>query len=212
MKEAEDATRGVSTQIKNVTLVEKRRGQIIDAAVHLFVEKGFHKTTTRQIAARAGLASGSMYEYVASKEDILYLVCVAIHDEMEKSITEVLEKAGQGEHLLADVIREYFMVCHRMKEHILLIYQEAKSLPEQWRRRVLDSEVRITRIFGDYIRKLIGSGDLPILDEATVDMAAHNITVLGHMWTFRRWAFGKRYGIEEYTAIQTEFIIGILRK
>jgi TetR/AcrR family transcriptional regulator, cholesterol catabolism regulator len=212
MNDPVDITKGVPTQIKNVNLIEKRRRQIIEAAVHLFIEKGFHKTTTRQIAGGAGLASGSMYEYVESKEDILYLVCVAIHDEMEKSINEVLEKAGQSTHVLDDVIREYFMVCHRMSDHILLIYQEAKSLPDQWRRRVLENEVRITGIFGDYIRKLSGAGILPALDDGIVDMVAHNITVLGHMWTFRRWALGSRYTIEEYTAIQTEFIRGILTR
>ncbi|MBN1535040.1 MAG: TetR/AcrR family transcriptional regulator [Spirochaetes bacterium] len=212
MNDPVDITKGVPTQIKNVTLIEKRRRQIIEAAVHLFIEKGFHKTTTRQIAAGAGLASGSMYEYVESKEDILYLVCVAIHDEMEKSINEVLEKAGQSTHVLEDVIREYFMVCHRMSDHILLIYQEAKSLPDQWRRRVLENEVRITGIFGDYIRNLIRAGLLPALDDGIVDMVAHNITVMGHMWTFRRWALGNRYTIEDYTAVQTEFIKGILKK
>jgi TetR/AcrR family transcriptional regulator, cholesterol catabolism regulator len=212
MNDPVDITKGVPTQIKNVGLIEKRRRQIIEAAVHLFVEKGFHKTTTRQIAAGAGLASGSMYEYVESKEDILYLVCVAIHDEMEKSINEVLEKAGQSTHVLEDVIREYFMVCHRMSDHILLIYQEAKSLPDQWRRRVLENEVRITGIFGDYIRKLSDAGILPALDKGIVDMVAHNITVMGHMWTFRRWALGNGYTIEEYTAVQTEFIKGILKR
>ena len=212
MNEENDVTRGVPTQIKNVNLIEKRRRQIIDAAVRLFIEKGFHKTTTRQIAASAGLASGSMYEYVASKEDILYLVCVAIHDEMEKSINEVLERAGKEKQVLADVIREYFMVCHRMSDHILLIYQEAKSLPDVWRKRVLDNEVRITGIFSRYMRDLIASGDLPGADDRIVEMAAHNIVVLGHMWTFRRWALGGNYTIETYTDIQTGFIIGILNK
>ncbi|TAL30344.1 MAG: TetR/AcrR family transcriptional regulator [Spirochaetes bacterium] len=203
---------GVPTQIKNQGLIERRRRQIIEAAVELFVDRGFHKTTTRQIAARAGLASGSMYEYVASKEDILYLVCNAIHEEMERSIGEVMVRAGQDRQVLEDIIREYFMVCHRMRDHILLIYQEAKSLPAQWRERVLQNDIRIAGIFADYIRGLMESGALQKRDEAVIEMIAHNVTVLGHMWTFRRWFFGKRFSIEEYTSVQTEFITGILRK
>ena len=53
--EAKKKGKSVPTQIKNQDLVTKRRRQIIDAAVKLFIEKGFHKTTTRQIAAAAGL-------------------------------------------------------------------------------------------------------------------------------------------------------------
>ena len=51
----------IPTQIKNQDLVELRRRQIIDAAVQLFIEKGFHKTTTRQIARASGLSIGSLY-------------------------------------------------------------------------------------------------------------------------------------------------------
>ncbi len=203
---------GIATQIKNRDLIGRRRRQIVESAVQLFIEKGFHKTTTREIAARAGLASGSMYEYVKAKEDILYLVCNAIHEEMETSITEVMEKAGQGRQVLDDIIREYFMVCHRMSDHILLIYQEAKSLPAQWQARVLQNDIRIAGIFADYIRRLMDAGSLPRRDEHVVELLAHNITVLGHMWTFRRWFFGKKFSIEEYTGVQTEFIMGLLRK
>lgn len=201
----------IPSRVKNPDLREKRRGQIIDAAVSLFVEKGYHKTTTREIAAAAGLASGSMYEYVASKEDILYLVCDAIHAEVEQSITEVRERAVEGSSIgvLEGVIGEYFTVCDRMSDHILLIYQESQSLSPQWRKRVLENEIRITGIFTELIGDLIQAGRLQGVDKNTVEITAHNITVLGHMWTFRRWFFGGRYSLKEYTELQTRFIMGI---
>jgi TetR/AcrR family transcriptional regulator, cholesterol catabolism regulator len=201
-------------QIKKQELVAKRRRQIIDAAVRLFIDKGFHKTTTRQIAAAAGMPIGSMYEYVASKEEVLYLVCDAIHAEVEKGVIEAMARASRGKNILAGAIREYFLVCERMSDHILLIYQETRSLPRQWRKKVLENEVRITGIFITMIKVLISSGDLPQLDDSAVEVAAHNITVLGHMWTFRRWFFGRKYGIDEYVRLQTDFIMGghVVRK
>ncbi|MEE9527351.1 MAG: helix-turn-helix domain-containing protein, partial [Syntrophobacteria bacterium] len=74
----------VPTQVKDPELVKKRRRQIVDAAVELFIRKGFHKTTTREIAQKAGLSIGSVYEYVSTKEDVLYLVCDVIHAEAER--------------------------------------------------------------------------------------------------------------------------------
>lgn len=204
-----EKNRNVHTQIKNQELVEKRRRQIIDAAVRLFVEKGFHKTTTRQIAAAAKMPIGSMYEYVASKEDILYLVCDAIHAEVEKGVIEAMARATKGKNVLAGAIREYFLVCDRMSDHILLIYQETQSLPRQWRKKVLENEVRITGIFITLIKVLISSGDLAHLDDNAVEVAAHNITVLGHMWTFRRWFFGRKYSIDDYIRLQTEYVLGM---
>ena len=205
-----DRTKGVPTQIKNPALVERRRRQIIDASVQLFIENGFHKTTTREIARAAGISIGSLYEYVASKEDILYLVCDAIHAEVERGVSEALERATGGRDALAEVLREYFLVCNRMSDHILLIYQETQSLPSQWRKRVLENEVRITGIFVEVLARLSSYGDLPPnLDERTMELAAHNISVLGHMWTFRRWFLARHYSIEDYIKLQTEFILGI---
>jgi AcrR family transcriptional regulator len=199
----------VPTLVKNPDLVERRRRQIVDAAVELFIEKGFHKTTTRQIASAAGFSIGSLYEYVKSKEDILYLVCDAIHEEMIRSVTEALEKTTGTRNILGKVIREYFLVCHRMSDHILLIYQETQSLPSQWRKKVLENEVRITGFFVEILARLIESGDLPNMEEKTIELAAHNIAVLGHMWTFRRWFLARHYSIEDYIELQTRLLMGL---
>ncbi|WP_028324654.1 TetR/AcrR family transcriptional regulator [Desulfatirhabdium butyrativorans] len=206
------STKDVATLVKNPDLVEKRRRQIIDAAVELFIENGFHKTTTRQIASAAGFSIGSLYEYVKSKEDILYLVCDAIHQEMIHSVTEALSQATEAKNALAAAVREYFLVCHRMSDHILLIYQETQSLPQNWRKKVLENEVMITGLFVDILARLIASGDLPEMDEHTIELAAHNITVLGHMWTFRRWFLARHYSIDDYIAIQTRLILGLTHR
>ncbi len=204
--------KGISTQIKNPDLVEQRHRQIIDAAVQLFINQGFHKTTTRQIARAAGISIGSLYEYIVSKEDILYLVCDAIHAEVEQGVSDAMTRASGGRNSLAEVIREYFLVCNRMSDHILLIYQETQSLPQQWRKKVLENEVRITGVFMEVLASLISSGDLPHISERSMELVAHNISVLGHMWTFRRWFLARHYSIEDYIQFQTKFILGMYYK
>ena len=200
----------VPTQVKDPELVKRRRRQIVDAAVDLFIKKGFHKTTTRQIAQAAGLSIGSVYEYVSTKEDVLYLVCDVIHAEAERQISEALARTGGGRETLAEVIREYFLVCDRMSDHILLVYQETQSLPSRWRKKVLENEVRFTGIFKGVLERLVATGELPALEVSTLELVAHNITVLGHMWTFRRWFLRRRYTVEEYLTIQTSLICGEL--
>ncbi|MCK4646005.1 MAG: TetR/AcrR family transcriptional regulator [Candidatus Aminicenantes bacterium] len=201
-------TKDVPTQVKNQELVDQRRLQIVNAAVRLFIEKGFHKTTTREIAQAAGISIGLLYEYVASKEDVLYLVCEAIHAEVEHGVTEALKRVKKGRDVLAEMLREYFLVCDRMSDHILLIYQETRALPQQWRKRVLENEVKITGIFVETLRHLAESGDLPHKDKQSIELIAHNISVLGHMWTFRRWFLTRHYSIEDYIKLQTDFILG----
>jgi len=199
----------IPTQVKNPDLVERRRRQIADAAVRLFIAKGFHKTTTRQIAGASGFSIGSLYEYFASKEDILYLVCELIHAEVERGVTEAMKKATGGRDALAGVIREYFKVCDRMNDFILLIYQESQSLPSQWQKRVLENELRITGLFVEALARIAATGVLPNLDERTIELIAHNIVVSGHMWTFRRWYLARHYSIDDYIKLQTELILGM---
>ena len=201
-------TKDIPTYIKNPKLVHERRRQIVDASVQLFIAKGFHRTTTREIARATGISIGLLYEYVRSKEDVLYLVCDAIHAEVEQGVAEALLKASGGRDVLAAMIREYFFVCHRMSDHILLIYQETKTLPLHWQKKVLENEIRLTDIFVNALKGLVSSGELSRMNKESIELIAHNIVVLGHMWTFRRWYLSSRYTIEDYIQIQTDFILG----
>lgn len=63
---------------------DERRKEILDAATHLFRERGFDMTTVQAIAGRAGVAAGTVYLYYPSKEAIL----VAIQEEFEAGLLD----------------------------------------------------------------------------------------------------------------------------
>lgn len=207
---AKDAASEVATHIKNKKLVKERRRQIVDGAVKLFIKKGYHKTTTRELAKETGMSIGSLYEYVSTKEDVLYLVCIAIHSEVEHGVKEALARSTVGTAALAEVIREFFLVCDRMSDHVLLMYQVTHFLPPKWQKKVLEAELRITTLFIHAMDALRDQGKLPALDDDTINLIGHNISVLGHTWAFRRWYFAKNFTIEQYIEQQTVFIMRFL--
>ena len=67
-----------------------------------------------------------------------------------------------------------------------------------------------TSLFKGMLERLVTVGDVPALEDRALELVAHNITVLGHMWTFRRWFLKHHYSIEEYIAIQTALVCGEL--
>lgn len=203
-------THEVVTQIKNQELVVERRRQIVDAAVKLFIKHGYHKTTTRLLAKATGMSIGTMYDYISTKEDVLYLVCMAIHSEVERGVKEALARPLRGAEALAEVIREYFLVCNKMSDHVLLMYQVTHYLSPKWQRIVLKAELGITDLFIQAIQEIKNKGSLPELDDDTISLIGHNISVIGHTWAFRRWYFGKHFTIEKYIEQQTEFIMSFL--
>lgn len=81
----------VYASVKDERLINIRREQMVKGAISLFKEKGFHRTTTREIARKAGFSIGTLYEYIRSKEDILYLVCDQIYDEVQSKIQDALD-------------------------------------------------------------------------------------------------------------------------
>ncbi|MFY0545884.1 TetR/AcrR family transcriptional regulator [Brevibacillus sp. H7] len=196
----------IPSLVKDPKLIEKRREQIIEAAVDLFINKGFHKTTTREIARASGFSIGTLYEYIESKEDVLYLVCDAIHAEVESRLREAITFKGNGLKIMKMALRSFFRVMDQMSDRVLLIYQETKSLPKETLRYVLQREEEISLIFEDILRKGIADGSIR-LDEKHVKLMADNIMVLGEMWVFRRWTLRKHYTLEEYTEKQTALLL-----
>ena len=108
---------------------------------------------------------------------------------------------------LAASIRAFFLVCDRLSDHIVLIYQEIHCLPSKWRNIVLDNEKKVTDLFSRILADQAGKGELCIADRNALELAAHNISVLGHMWAFRRWLLSAQYSIDQYIEIQTRFIL-----
>lgn len=197
----------IPSLVKDPKLIEKRRDQIIEAAVDLFIHKGFYKTTTREIARASGFSIGTLYEYIESKEDVLYLVCDAIHAEVENRLREAINFNGSGMKILRLALRSFFRVMDQMSDRVLLIYQEAKSLPKETLRYVLGREEAISGIFEEILRKGIDDNSIHI-DEKHVKLMADNIMVLGEMWVFRRWALHKHYSLDEFIEKQTALLLG----
>lgn len=203
--------KAVKSAVKDPELIKKRREQMVKAAVHLFTEKGFHRTTTREIAKASGFSIGTLYEYIRTKDDVLFLVCDSIYEEVQARLQSLLTDDTKGIERLKNAITSYFQVIDEMQDEVLVMYQEVKSLPKEALSYVLEKEVEMTSMIEEVIRYCVRE-KVVFLTEKQVKLAAHNILVQGQMWTFRRWSIQKLYNIEDYTKLQIEqFISGITK-
>lgn len=199
----------VPTSIKDEQLIEVRRKQIVRAGVQLFKEKGFHRATTREIAKLAGFSIGTLYEYVRTKEDVLYLVCDSIFLEVMKQLDSFPAQATTIDSLKA-AIRQYFLLIDSMPDEFTIMYQETKSLPKEAMHYVLDKELEMVAVFEQILRSCNEAKCIQ-LDEDEIYLMANRIVIQGQAWAFRKWALHKRYTIEQYIEIQTKmFLQGIV--
>ncbi|MDQ0218538.1 TetR/AcrR family transcriptional regulator [Peribacillus cavernae] len=198
--------REVHASVKDEKLVSMRRNQMIKGAVSLFKEKGFHRTTTREIARAAGFSIGTLYEYIRTKDDILYLVCDFIYDEVKDRLKMELEQNSGTLESLKLTISYFFKVMDDMQDEVLVMYQEAKSLTKDALPYVLKKEVEMVHMFELVISRCVENGEFD-LSEDHIGLVAHNIFVQGQMWSFRRWALQKMYTLDEYIQLQTELLV-----
>ncbi len=92
---------------------EERRREILEAALSLFSEKGFHETTVEDVANAAGVAKGTIYLYFDSKEHILVALKRRFMDGLVDALTDIIaegiEQLSDGEDLdYRDVIDDIF--------------------------------------------------------------------------------------------------------
>ena len=200
----------VSSSIKDENKILERRQQIVDAGVKLFKKKGFHRATTRELAKEAGFSIGTLYEYIRTKEDVLFLVCDNIFNEVTKCLSEFPSESGTIEGLI-DAIRRYFLLIDTMPEEFTIMYQETKSLPKEAMHYILNKELEMVAIFEQMLRDCTVAGNLSLSDDA-IFLAANHVVIQGQSWAFRKWALQKRYTIEQYIELQTSmFLHGILQ-
>jgi AcrR family transcriptional regulator len=78
------------TDTHDLSRADATRARLLDAAITAFAEKGFHGTTTREIAGAAGMSSAALYVHHQSKEEMLYLISRAGHEHTLALIKEAI--------------------------------------------------------------------------------------------------------------------------
>ncbi|HLR23058.1 MAG TPA: TetR/AcrR family transcriptional regulator [Pseudogracilibacillus sp.] len=199
--------RSILSSVKDERLVEKRRNQIIQGAISLFKQKGFHRTTTREIATESGFSIGTLYEYIRTKEDVLFLVYEAINNHVHERLVQVIEAKDPSPKNLIGIIDSYYRLMDEMQDEVTILYQEVKSLKTDIKEQVLEQERSKVQMLKEAILNCLPEKATNI----EAELLANNIFVQGHMWGFRRWTLSKQYTIDEYIHMQLRFLFTMLK-
>ncbi|MFP1684473.1 TetR/AcrR family transcriptional regulator [Alloalcanivorax sp. C16-1] len=167
MKE-EKLTEAVVGKVQDPALTEARLEQICDAALDLFLEKGFASTTIRDICARSGVNQASIYDYIANKNDILRRLLNRLWFEHDvPSLAERLSR--QGDRALTDIIAEYLKeTWSHKRQGTLLVYRSVPYLQADDRRAMRARDEAVIASLAARLRERAG---LPEQDRRAEVMA-----------------------------------------
>ena len=184
----------ISTKIKNSKLVEERREQIFQAASKLIQKKGYHMTTLRDISRETGISLGNLYDYIRTKEDILYIVHEKAHQIVAQSLDENSTAGKDPVKRLSEMIEKELATMDKYQDLILSIYQESHALGKRSLKSMLSSEEAHVGRFRGVIEEGIKSGAFKPVNPT---MLANLIKMMIDCWVLKRWDLRGKVNLEE---------------
>ncbi len=156
--------------------------RLFAAAAEAFADKGFHATTTRDIASRAGLSPAGVYVHFVSKEDLLFHLSRDGHQEALALVMTAVREAGSPPQALAAVMAR-FSAWHAQNYAIARVVQhEFPHLSDAHRSEVLALRKRIDHTLRDVLRAGKESGDFVLDDIPDTALALLSIVVDVARW------------------------------
>jgi AcrR family transcriptional regulator len=206
-----------SALIRDSGLLQMKQEEIAKVALDLFLRDGFHGTTTREIARRAGGSAGSIFTYFKNKEHILFHIITREQERAETQLVDALRRqiedatlgGADAEAVFVAVFATFMHAIDDLRRFILLAYQETKSLDQEARHALTERERRLQRVLSQAIdygvaQRRFSPGD--------IELKAHSIVVLAHAWAVRRWAFaGVMESIEDYIRFLEPQVLAMLK-
>jgi TetR/AcrR family transcriptional regulator, cholesterol catabolism regulator len=202
--------------VQDRDILRRKRSELAEAAFDLFVDRGFHRTGVREIAAAAGLSVGAVFTYFTDKEEILAHIFFEQLERLEKELLGTLRtligegtRAGASPETVFDtVFAQFLRAVDTLHRFIALAYQESKSLSAVARKELIVREKRVQGLLAEAIRYGAERGRFASYD---IELKAHNIMVLGHAWAIRHWMFaGVMDSVEDYREFLRPLVYAML--
>ena len=121
--------------------VERRKGRIEDAAKQLFIRQGFHATSMRNIAARAGTSLGNLYNYYPTKEAIIGSIISKYQQVVDDRLRSMFDEIEDP--LNPDDLKRFARLVKQMvnehHEFWLLMYIDVLEFENQHFRKMFEN-------------------------------------------------------------------------
>jgi AcrR family transcriptional regulator len=139
---------------------QQQRLQAIRSAAAVFADKGFHGSSTRDIAEHLGIKQGSLYYYFKSKEEALGEVCLfGIEDYVDHMKVIAASDQSFESKLMATITSH--LSSYRERNEALKVYNDERLyLPEEKRRTLKSLGSRYRQMLEEIFEEGVRSGAL----------------------------------------------------
>jgi AcrR family transcriptional regulator len=156
--------------------------RLVLAAVEAFAERGYHATTTRDIAGRAGMSPAALYIHYKTKEELLYQISGVGHRLALRVLEEAAGAGGAPAERLAAGVRA-FARWHAEHHTVARVIQyELGALAPGHRAEIVDLRHRSDQVVREVIQEGAAAGDFAVPDLNGTTLAVMSLCVDVARW------------------------------
>lgn len=187
--------------------MSSRQTEIIRAAAKVFKAKGYHAATIQDIADEVGLLKGSLYHYVASKEELLYLVVKDPITRVYRRLEKIADGKAPAREKIARAIAVHLEAFDVHYPHLFVYIREMDSLMARLKDKIAESPKHYERLWHRILREGMKAGEL----RDDLDVKVVTYAILGAMnWMYKWYEQNGRLSIREVANIYSRtFLDGL---
>jgi AcrR family transcriptional regulator len=152
---------------------DERRQDLLDAALHIFAEKGIGKTTVSDVTDTAGVAKGTFYLYFGSKDHLVAALKERFVDEILEHANGLYARVGKDDwwQLVDETLTSFvdFMLERRDMIHVMVQEGETPETSPYF----ADCQRRIDEMFAASIKMGIDAGVFSVQDPVLIGRFLH---------------------------------------
>ncbi|WP_314173105.1 TetR/AcrR family transcriptional regulator [Streptomyces winkii] len=156
--------------------------RLLLGAVEAFAERGFHATTTRDIAGRAGMSPAALYIHYKTKEELLFQISRVGHERSVGVLAEAADGGGSDSERLARAVR--FFVRWHAEHHTTarVVQYELAALGAEHYEEIVGLRRRSEEILRGVLESGDASGEFEVADTRGTTLAVMSLCIDVARW------------------------------
>ena len=206
---SEELLTSPTSSVKNPILVRERRRALIDAAVRIFFNKGYHACRVADVAEAAGISQGTVYNYVNSKEDLLFMIVEDHFLAYERIVTSALASARTSREKLDALLKGTVEAIFSYRKHYVVMLRELHHVEKNRRRAFMRLAAEQRKFCEDILVEIAGQENLKIGNPL---LMSNLMVFLPSFLISRGWDFHGKVSEEEVAEFLIDFMERGLRQ
>ena len=139
---------------------ETTKNKILDAALDVFANKGYHDTKLDEIASESETSKGSIYFHFPNKERLFLSLVDQFADLLEKRTRKAIEVEPEGIARVEIALKTVLETFSRYRQPAKILLVQAMGLGQPFEQKRMEVNERFARMIAEYLAEAIEAGEI----------------------------------------------------